>query len=309
MRALVTGGAGFIGSHLVNLLVEEDWEVTVIDDFSTIDYSSVGPDKVHMMTDRVQDVGLAQISEVDVIFHLAGKVGPVGVLKFAGQIAIDTLASADRVGKLAARQNVPLIFVSTSEVYGSPDSLNSEDTPKVFRGPPSARQEYASSRLAAEIMLLNRRIDVRVVRPFNVTGPRQSTRGGFVIPRFVQQALAGDPLTVYTPGTQQRSFTHVADIVEGMMLVHEAGKPKGIYNLGNPDNTCSIRQLAEEIVLATNSKSEISIVDPATLHGPDFREAPDKLPNAQKAMDELGWVPQYSRADVIADAIRERTDF
>ena len=139
-----------------------------------------------------------------------------------------------------------------------------------------------------------------MVRPFNVAGPRQKVDGGFVLPRFLAQARAGKPLTVYRPGTQRRAFTHVADIVDGLVLAYEKGRRSEIYNLGNPANTCSIRELAEEVVALVGGT--IDIVDPVALHGPAFREAPDKIPNADKARRELGWEPIRDRATVIRDA-------
>jgi len=302
VRAIVTGGAGFIGSHLVDQLLIEGWQVTVVDDGSTVDDASNLNPAADVIANCVQHVWLPNGRNADVIFHLAGKVGPVGVLKFAGHIATDTLLAADRAGMWAREMGCPLVFVSTSEVYGSPDDLNSENTPKVFSGQPSARQEYAISKLAAEVMLRNRDIDVRVVRPFNVAGPRQSTRGGFVLPRFVQQALANEDLTVYLPGTQRRAFTHVSDIVEGIMRVNEIGQANDVYNLGNKDNAVSVLQLAEMVVEAVGS-GKVSMIDPRTLHGPDFREAPDKIPNSQKATDELAWIPQFGMKDIVLDVI------
>jgi nucleoside-diphosphate-sugar epimerase len=142
------------------------------------------------------------------------------------------------------------------------------------------------------------------VRPFNVAGPGQRPEGGFVLPRFIAQAKANAPLTVYAPGTQRRAFTHVKDIVAGLVLVYQKGRRGEVYNLGNPANACDIRQLALEVIAATASHSNIQIVDPRDLWGPAFRDAPDKVPMAAKAHIELGWFPTRDRATTIADAIR-----
>ena len=297
MKAIVTGAAGFIGSHLVDRLVADGWYVIAIDDLSggaTTEH--VNRDAQFIRT-RVQDHIIRGLP--DVVFHLAGKVGPVGVTRHAGEIALDTIQSADVVGRWATERGCPLIDISTSEVYGSPDAPNRETDPTIFLAPVSARKEYAIAKLAAETMLLNRQyLDVKVVRFFNVTGPRQSPIGGFVIPRFVLQVLRGENLTVYAPGTQVRSFSHVDDIIDGLMLIHEKGVSGEVYNLGNPYNACTIEGLAKKVL--AHHEGQYVIVDPMTLHGPSFREAPDKLPDAGKVM-ALGWRPTRGRDEIIED--------
>ncbi len=302
MRAVVTGGAGFIGSHLVDRLSGAGWDVIVIDDLSGGDNPM--PAGVELRRSRVQATVPPDVP-LDAIFHLASKVGPVGVLHWAGRIAKDTVDAAATASKWALRAGCPLIDVSTSEVYGDPAGPNSEATQRIFQSGASARMEYAVGKLAAETMLLNTAgLDVRIVRPFNVTGPRQLVDGGFVLPRFVRQALAGTPLTVYQPGSQRRAFTHVADTVDGILAVYQHGRPGEAYNLGRPENACTIRDLAEEVIAAAGSGSHIAVVDPRDLHGIGFREAADKIPDASKAMSLLGWSPTWDRASIVADVIR-----
>jgi UDP-glucose 4-epimerase len=304
MKAIVTGGEGFIGSRLVERLLDASWEVLIVDDYSTHDgpWGTWNPG-ARLQQGHVQEVILPRdFRKPDVIFHLAGKVGPVGVLKFKGYIAKDTIDAAYAVGDWAHDAGCPLIDVSTSEVYGSPDDANSEHTPKVFRNF-SARSEYAIGKLAAENMLINRNnVDVRIIRPFNVTGARQRTEGGFVIPRFVQQAIKGEKLTVYQPGTQRRSFTHVDDIIDGMMLAWTKGKTNEVYNLGNPYNTRTMLELAQ-MVIAMWGKGDYEIIDPQTLHGKSFVEAPEKIPNPTKAMRELGFEPFRKIEQIVSESI------
>jgi nucleoside-diphosphate-sugar epimerase len=303
-KALVSGGMGFIGQHLVQALrATGEWDVVIVDDLSTHEH----PDSIPLLgfrRGRIQDILYSIPHDFDAVFHLAGKVGPTGVLNFSGMIAIDTIESADAMGFVAEQSDCPLIDISTSEVYGTPGESNTEDSPKVFRDA-SARSEYAVSKLAAEFMLLNRKnLDVRIVRPFNVAGPGQRVDGGFVLPRFVRQALADRDVTVYPPGTQERAFTHVDDIVDGILRVFKDGGPGEVYNLGNPANRCTILELAEAVVSEVGA-GVIVMVDPQELHGAAFREAPDKIPNADKAMNELGWTPIYTTTDIVRDVIED----
>jgi len=176
---------------------------------------------------------------------------------------------------------------------------------KVVPAKSSARLEYAVGKLAAETALLNlsgtRDLDLRIVRPFNVTGPRQSGRGGFVLPRFIGQAIAGVDITVFGDGKQVRAFTHVKDMVAGIVCAMKNGKKGEVYNLGNPANRCSILELAEEVKRITRTRSRIVFVDPTTIYGPLYEEANNKFPDASKAIAELGWEPRYGRNQAIED--------
>lgn len=295
MKAIVTGGAGFIGSHLVTRLLTDGWDVEVVDDLRSGRPAPIG----------VSFIGLpirwaTPLMTPDAVFHLAGPVGPVGVLSQAGHIVTDIIDDARKVAGWSA--GCPFIYVSTSEVYGS-GGTDAEDDPTTFAAESSARKEYAVGKLAAETMLRNSALDVRIVRPFNVAGPGQRADGGFVLPRFIAQARDNAPLTVYQPGTQRRAFTHVADIVDGLVRAYERGQAGEVYNLGNSANECTIRQLALEVIEASASHSRIDIVDPRDLWGPSFREAPDKVPCADKARESLGWVPTRDRAQTIREAV------
>lgn len=323
MRAIVTGGAGFIGRRLVQRLVARNWHVLIVDDFSTHDWTNASKDKIFdssrkgeggisLANATAQSMSMRMIRheklDTDIIFHLAGKVGPIGVTKFKGLMAKDTLDAANAVAVWAYELGCPVIFTSTSEVYGNDATTNVETDNPVIQ-PASARSEYAVSKLAAEHMLLNRAgdIDIRVVRPFNIAGAGQRTDGGFVLPRFVKAALAKQKLTVYSPGTQKRSFTHIDDFVDGLALVYRDGKRGEIYNLGNPNNTSTIQDIALHVVQHVlpdyNPHNMVEIVDQFALNGPDFREAPDKIPNADKAMQKLGWQPRRTNCDIIQDVV------
>jgi nucleoside-diphosphate-sugar epimerase len=206
----------------------------------------------------------------------------------------------------------PLIFTSTSEVYGDDSGSNKESDPTTIQLH-SARSEYAVSKLASEHMLINRqgsddwkdRLDVRIVRPFNIAGRGQRTDGGFVIPRFIEDVRARRKVRIYKPGTQQRAFTHIDDFVDGLALVYQRGKSGEIYNLGNERNKVTMFQLAEEVFahMYDYPKLDADVVDPKDLHGPDFREAPDKIPDSTKARTQLGWKPNRGICSIIRDMV------
>ncbi len=297
--ALVTGGKGFIGSHLVERLLRDGWAVTVVDDGRSGTTEVEGAEYIRHSVRGAGRLGWA----VDAVFHLAGPVGPVGVLEHAGRIVPDIVADAQVVRDIALRCDAPLVYVSTSEVYGLQQQPMTEQAPRIIAAGHSARQEYAVAKLAAETMLLNTRgLDVRIIRPFNVAGPRQREEGGFVLPRFIRQAKAGEPLTVYTPGTQRRAFTHVVEVADAIVRAEERGRPGEVYNLGNPANECSIWELARDVCHYLRSPSVVDEVDPRDLWGPAFHEAPDKVPDITKAINELGWSPRIPRATIILDA-------
>lgn len=296
MRAVVTGAAGFIGGHLTETLLEAGVTVVGVDRLPRPDYLH----GIRWYESEIQRVPSTFTPfRPDVIFHLASPVGPVGVLNWAGRIVPEVIETSETVARWALVNNCPLVDVSTSEVYGSGGS-DSEDDPCTFQAPTSARKEYAVAKLAAETMLRNMAgLDLRIIRPFNVAGPRQSAVGGFVLPRLIAQARQGVPLTVYEPGTQRRAFTHVLDVADGLVACLDW--PAGVYNLGARENETTIGELAQRVLGVMGLTGSIEVVDPKALHGPAFREAPDKLPSAEKAK-RLGWRPSRSLSEIIRDA-------
>jgi nucleoside-diphosphate-sugar epimerase len=317
-RILVTGGFGFIGTHLVeSLCAKPENSVHVVDNLST---SPVEPDpfvdEVGRPANLTWDIcsveqyhaDLSSGASFDQIYHLASAVGPVGVLSHAGKLAPSIVNDTIRIIDLALKTGARIVDVSTSEVYGGGrDGYCSENDFKIVPPKVSIRLEYAVAKLAAEVALINTTkvtpLQAAIVRPFNVAGPRQSGKGGFVLPRFVQQALAGEPITVYGDGSMIRAFTHVKDIVDGCMLVMEKGRTGEAYNIGNPHNKTSILDLAQRVVRLANSRSKISFVDPKQLFGPLFEEANDKYPDADLAMRELTWNPRFDLDATIRDTI------
>ena len=316
-KILVTGGFGFLGGHLIDLLLADpENQVHIIDNLSTsplpLEDLLKEIDPAGRSTHSIEDIDSfcrnGRQNDWDEIYHLASVVGPAGVLPHAGRIAASIVNDSVSIASLAQRSGARLVDVSTSEVYGGGQAgYCSESMSKIVPASSSARLEYAVGKLAAETSLLNlaetQNLDVRIVRPFNVTGPRQSGRGGFVLPRFIGQALSGVDITVFGDGSQIRAFTHVKDMVNGILYAMRYGARGEVYNLGNPNNRCSIGELAEEVQTISRTKSKIVFVDPKSIYGPFYEEANNKFPDATKAINELGWQPSFGRHEAIRDTL------
>lgn len=312
---LITGGFGFLGSHLTELLLKEsDETVHVVDNLSTSPIPleellpHLPPSRLsYEITDLSSALEHLPHLRPRIIYHTASLVGPAAILPHAGFIALNILSDALAVAKLALRTGARLIYVSSSEVYGGGvNGLCSETMPVRIAGPSSARSEYALGKLTAEVALTNLHraggLDLCIVRPFNVAGPRQSGVGGFVLPRFAGQALASLPLTVFGNGTQRRAFTDVRDIAAGLRQIADCGEPGEIYNLGNPENVCTILELAEQVRELTRTSSPISFVDPRQIYGPLYAEANDKFPDTAKSRS-IGWRPLRNRQEIIEGTV------
>lgn len=318
MKSLVTGGFGFIGSHLVDTLLREPGRhVHVVDNLSSSplpqDYllKEIGPNpRLTYSITSVQDFCAdPQVRlDFDEVYHLASVVGPAGVLPHAGQIIRKTVDDTYSLMGLVTKAGARLVDVSTSEVYGGgQEGYCSEEMSMIVTPRYSARLEYAAAKLASEIALINTantgKLDVVIIRPFNVSGPRQSGKGGFVLPRFVAAALDGRPLTVFGDGSQIRAFTHVQDIVDGIILAMRKGAKGRIYNLGNPNNRCTINELADSVIACTGGRARKVYIDPKTLYGPLFEEANNKFPDSRRAQKELGWNPLHGRDEIVRQTV------
>lgn len=299
-KILITGGLGFIGTHCIEKWSSLGYDITIIDNLSS---NALPPTdelfkNCRIIIKDILDVNITQLEKFDTILHLASPVGPVGVLKHSGKMASIIIDDIYWVINAAKYNKCPLIFISTSEIYGYRDCKTylKEDEQKVLNGDFTVRNEYAIAKLLAEIVLSNTaKIDpefrYQTIRPFNVSGKYQLPDNGFVVPRFVEQALSGEDITVYYDGLQLRAFTWVKDIVEGIYLTSVAPNEhwNQEWNIGNEKNENSILYLATKIKEISNSNSNIINIDPTTLHGPLFSEAPEKIPNSEKIKSLLGW--------------------
>jgi nucleoside-diphosphate-sugar epimerase len=299
---LISGGLGFIGYHLVTRLLEIDphSKITIVDNLSStrVDYTSI----YNRTKILIEDFKYFKPSDYsfDEVYHLASPVGSLGILKNSGFIAQDILDLAENAANIAANSKARLLYVSSSEVYGK-DGMHKEECEQIVPSKRGTRMEYSLGKLTAEHMLINRsHIDsfqLRIVRPFNAMGEWQSSKIGFVIPKFFESSLSGRDLTVHGNGQQLRSFCHVSDLVEGILSVQANGKDKTIYNVGNPDNITNIDNLAHTIKRICKSRSIIEYVNPIKLYGSMYIEAFNKIPNIDKALEHTTWKPSICLAE------------
>lgn len=313
-RILITGGAGFIGTHLVNALVRSKtkFELEIVDDLSS---SSISSERFDFFTKKgilfrhstVEEFRIPTNVRYDKIYHLACRVGPAHVTKYTGRMALEILSDAMKMADLALRDNAPLISVSTSEVFGKDPKgkPQSEKNSLEFSSKITSRQEYTGAKWMTEVQLINlskvEPLRVNFIRPFNIVGPFQTGEGGFVLPRFVESALRGKPITVFGDGKQVRAFTHVSDLVKSLFLIMDSDVNQKIYNVGTPENTCTIMGLAKTVISLLNSRSEIICVDPKTIFGKLYSDAPSKIPDISLIRKELGWEPVWSLDEIITD--------
>ena len=309
-KLLITGGLGFLGSYCIEKYRSE-YDITIIDNLST---NTIKPDDPLCYNTNViiQDVLDYKWKEpFDMIIHLASPVGPSGILKHAGKMGGYIIDDTYWAIQGALQFNCPLIYVSTSEIYGYrefPEKLKEDDN-KLLVGNFKVRNEYSIAKLLGEIILSNTAkvssLKYQIIRPFNISGARQLPTCGFVLPTFINQALDGKPITVFGDGLQVRAFTHAQDIVNGIYLTSKTTRyPNEIWNVGEPNNCTSILYLAERVKELTKTQSEIVFVDPKTIHGPLYEEAWDKIPNSTKIHNFLGWNSKWMVESIILDTIK-----
>lgn len=318
-KILITGGFGFLGTHLTELLLKKKTnQVHVVDSMTTspiqLKYylKKIGNPKnlTYSLIPMDRYFKKKTLPKFQEIYHLASPVGPAGVLNHAGNMVRQIIGDTYILMDYCSKNKIKLLDVSTSEIYGGGQKgYCSEEMPKIVPPQTTVRLEYAMAKLAAEIAIINScaigKLKASIVRPFNVAGPHQSPKGGFVLPRFLQQAHAGKPLTVFGTGRAIRAFTHVKDMVNGIVLTMNKGRNGEVYNIGNPDNKINIKALAKSVIRIVESKSKIISTDPKKLYGRLFEEANDKFPNASKAFKELGWRPKYDMDTIIQDAYED----
>lgn len=307
---LVTGGAGFIGSHLTEALLAEGNSVTVLDDLSTGRWANIAaleknPNfRAIIASADERPLVEAEVARHDFVFHLASAVGVQLIIDRPVETVQRIVRTTDALVEACARYRKPILLTSTSEVYGKSETVPFREESDVTMGPTSKRRwAYAAAKMLDEFLLLSHyhqsSLPVYIARLFNTVGPRQSGRYGMVLPRFVEAARRGDPLPVYGDGNQRRCFCSVFDVVRGLMAFEGTTEAVGrVVNLGSSEEI-SIRDLAERVVSILDSSSKTVFVPYEEAYGPGFDDMLRRIPDTTRARDWLGWTPTVSLDEII----------
>jgi len=310
MRALITGGAGFIGSHLAEALLERDWRVEIIDDLSTGSIRNIEHLKGHPYFSYVLDTVMNRplmmelVDRADVVFHLAAAVGVRLIVEAPVRTIETNIKATEVVLELAAKKKKPVLLSSTSEVYGKLNKEKFSEEDDLVLGPTSrSRWCYAASKIIDEFLAKaywkEQGLPTVVVRLFNTIGPRQTGQYGMVVPRFVRQALLRQPITVYGNGRQRRSFTWVGDVVEAMIrLIQEPRAYGEVFNVGHTEDI-SIYELACLVKEMTGSDSEIVFVPYDQAYEKGFEDMPRRLPDLSKIQALIGYRPTLTLQEML----------
>jgi UDP-glucose 4-epimerase len=314
MRVLITGGAGFIGSHLADYLLGQGHDVTIIDDLSTGSMENIREAKENRRfqycIDTIFDKPLLAelIDDAEIVFHLAAAVGVLNIVESPVRTIETNVGGSELVLKLAAKKKKRVLIASTSEVYGKSNKFPFSEEDDLVLGPTTkGRWSYACSKAIDEFLALayyrERNLPVTIARLFNTVGPRQTGRYGMVLPTLVNQALSGEPLTVFGNGEQSRCFTHVDDIVKGLVQCAFCDAASGqVFNLGNTEEV-TVRGLAEKVIHATRSTSTIRLIAYDQAYGVGFEDTQRRVPDISKARCWFGYAPTKSLDEIIDSVV------
>ncbi len=312
MRILITGGAGFIGSHLTDRLATDGHEITVLDNLATGRKENLsaylGGESVNFIEGSILDLPLLDglIKETEYVFHLAAAVGVFNIVNHPLDSLMTNIRGTENVLESAHKHSKPVFVTSSSEVYGKnvSDSLKESDD-RVLGAPVTLRWSYSEAKAIDESLAyaywVEKKLETRIVRFFNTVGPRQLGAYGMVVPRFVQFALKNEPITIYGNGQQTRCFGHVLDAVDAVVRIAFAENTIGkVINIGN-DYEISINDLAKKVIADTNSKSEIVYVPYEKAYGDGFEDMERRVPNIELIKSLVGWEPKRDLSTMISD--------
>lgn len=318
MRILITGGAGFIGSHLAETCLAQGDEVYIIDDLSTGSLDNIKPfqederynERIFVTTDTIlnESVLLELTGICDVVYHLAAAVGVRYILEHPLESIRTNIEGTQKVLEMCAKFKKKVLIVSSSEVYGKHLHAPLVETDNIIYGPSSKfRWSYAAAKLMDEFTALayyrTMRLPVVITRLFNTVGPRQTPSYGMVIPRFVTQALQGKPLTVYGDGSQTRTFTYVKDVVEAMIALMNSPDALGeVFNVGG-NQEITIYELAQTIIKMTGSSSTIECIPYEEAYAKDFEDMQRRVPGIEKIRSCIGFEAKTGLEDIINHVI------
>jgi UDP-glucose 4-epimerase len=316
MRILVTGGAGFIGSHLCERLIAEKHSVVAIDNFSTGRASNLsrlgGLPNFELIEGSILDTEIlsSSIRSVDYVFHLAAAVGVFNIVQNPLASLLTNIRGTENVLEAAHSTNIPVFLTSSSEVYGKniSDSLKESDD-RILGSPVTLRWSYSEAKAIDESLayayFIEKQLETRRVRFFNTVGPRQLGAYGMVVPRFVKAALGNEPITIYGDGNQTRCFAHVYDVIDAIIAIAFSDNTIGkVINIGN-DFEISINDLAKRVISETGSKSEIMYVPYSEAYGDGFEDMERRVPNIDLIRQLVGWKPQRDLSTIISDMSAE----
>ena len=316
MQILVTGGAGFIGSHLCERLIKDGHMVIAIDNFSTGRASNLAnltsSSNFTSIEGSILDTEILKplIDATDYVFHLAAAVGVFNIVNNPLASLLTNIRGTEKVLEAAHSSNTPVFLTSSSEVYGKniSDSLKESDD-RILGSPVMLRWSYSEAKAIDESLaytyFIEKQLETRIVRFFNTVGPRQLGAYGMVVPRFVKAALANEPITIYGDGNQTRCFAHIYDVVDAVMAIAFADNTIGkVVNIGN-NFEISINDLAKKIIQETSSRSEIVYVPYEEAYGDGFEDMERRVPNIDLINQLVGWKPQRDLSTMIADISAE----
>jgi len=314
MNVLITGGAGFIGSHLTERLLELDHNVFIIDNLWTGKLANIAKvqnnQNLHLVVDTILNESVMNelIFKVDHIYHLAAAVGVRNIMDHPVETLDINVKGTETVLRLANRFKKKILIASTSEIYGKHmEHSLAEDDNRVMGTVKKRRWAYACSKTLDEFLALayfdEKKLPVVLTRLFNTVGPRQTGQYGMVLPNFVQSALLGKPITVFGDGTQSRSFAHVRDVVEALTKLMDEPKAEGdVFNVGN-DHEVTINELAQKVREMTGSSSEIEYMSYEKAYGPGFEDMERRCPNIDKVKNLIGFEPKYDLEAIIQSVV------
>ena len=315
MKVLITGGAGFIGGHLVEELLKKKYQVIALDDLSTGRMENVahlkGNSDFELVVGTVLNEHLVDklVERADVVFHLAAAVGVELIVKRPLESLTTNIKGSETVLEMAYRYNKKILITSTSEIYGK--NVNGplkENDDRILGSPLKVRWSYSTAKAVDEMLAYvywkEKKVPSIIVRLFNTVGPRQTGYYGMVVPRFCDQALKNKPITVYGTGKQSRCFIHVKDVVKALIKLVEEPKAVGeVFNIGSQEEV-SIEQLAKEIIRITKSKSKIEYIPYEKAYEEGFEDMQRRIPDTTKINKLIGFKPSYTLAQIIKDIIK-----
>lgn len=316
MQILVTGGAGFIGSHLCERLIFENHQVTVLDSVTTGRLSNLSSvlasPNFKIVEGSILETNLLNhlIKDSDYVFHLAAAVGVFNIVQNPLASLLTNIRGTENVLEAAHASSTPVFLTSSSEVYGKniSDSLKESDD-RILGSPVTLRWSYSEAKAIDESLayayFVEKQLETRIVRFFNTVGPRQLGAYGMVVPRFVKAALENEPITIYGDGKQTRCFAHVYDVIDAIMSVAFADNTVGkVINIGN-NVEISINELAQKIISETESTSEVVYVPYEVAYGDGFEDMERRVPNIDLINELVGWSPKRNLSTIIADIASE----